>query len=119
MGPRAGHIRVVHDRAASVGACARDFVVVVPVSLAADEQLAAVLDDDVRVLRAARRAARGLVNDALFHDKRRREPRAETGVTRLRHDELALADLVDVHLDRAGERNPRVRHCLPFRHIDL
>ena len=38
---------------------------------------------------------------------------------RLRHDELALADLVDIHLDRAGERNPRVRHCLPFRHIDL
>ena len=121
--PRAGHRRVVDERAASVWAVAFDDVVVVPVRTPGEINLSAVLHLDCGVLRAAGPPALhgALLDRAVLDDHADAAGIATTDSEArvlLVHHEQALTSLA--HLEpRAGERDVVVLARHAFRHVDV
>ena len=121
--PRAGHRRVVDERAASVRAVAFDDVVVVPVRAPGEINLSAVLHLDCGVLgTAGSPALHGALLDRAVLDDHADAAGIATTDSEARvllvHHEQALTSLA--HLEpRAGERDVVVLARHAFRHVDV
>ena len=121
--PRAGHRRVVDERAASVRAIAFDDVVVVPVRAPGEINLPAVLHLDCGVLgTTGSPALHGALLDRAVLDDHADAAGVAAAKSEARvllvHHEQALASLA--HLEpRAGERDVVVLARHAFRHVDV